>query len=104
MILIYLGIKARFSSTSVGKQINEEESNVEENEDEINKKAPKEVGNHSPCVDVGLINKFKNSKFTEYLIEVDRNKYIYSEDREERLFSFGEVMQDVKKELVYVEN
>ena len=58
------------------------------------------VGNHIACTG-GLINTTKN--FIEYLVEVDRNDYVYSEDEEERLFSFGEIMKTIKKELVYVE-
>lgn len=60
-----------------------------------------QVGNHVPYL--GLIQRFRNSTFKEYLIEIDRNDYVYSDDGEESLFSFGEIRQTVKKELVYVE-
>ena len=50
----------------------------------------------------GLIANFENSKFTEYMVEVDRNSYITNDD--ESLFSFGEIMEPIKKELIYVEN
>lgn len=87
MILIYLGIDVKFSSTNIGSQ------------------EGTEVGNHiSPIKTVkgdGIINNFKDSTFTEYLVEVDRNKYIT--DGDESLFSFGEIMQTIKKEIVYVE-
>lgn len=93
MILIYLGIDVRFSATNVGRQI------AANDEDQL--------GNHKTCISdgstKGIFNKFKNSTFTEYLVEVDRNNYITSEDKEEKLFSFGDIMQTIKKELVYVE-
>lgn len=67
---------------------------------------PNSFLNHLTCVEGGLIKYFKerNSTFTEYLVEIDRNSYIYSEDAEEKLFEFGEIMETIKKELVYVEN
>lgn len=90
MIQIYLGINVRFSSTSIGGQATDKAS---------------EVGNHISCIkDRGLIEEFEGSKFTEYLVEIDRNSYITSEDGDESLFSFGEIMQTIKKEIVYVEN
>ena len=55
----------------------------------------------------GLIAKYKNSKFTEYIKEVDPNSYITNEEDdptgEEKLFSFGEIMESVKNEIIYVE-
>ena len=62
------------------------------------------VGNHEPLKinNKGLFENFKNSTFTEYLIEIDRNEYISNED--EKLFSFGEIMLPIKNELVYIEN
>jgi len=44
---------------------------------------------------------FGNSRFTEYLIEVDRNSYVTDDD--ESLFSFGEIMEPIKREIVYVQ-
>lgn len=65
------------------------------------------VGNHKAINKVGsnsgLLNIFnEDARFTEYLIDIDRNNYITAED--EKLFSFGEIMQTIKKEIVYVEN
>ena len=39
----------------------------------------------------GLIEWAKDKTFTEYLVKVDRNSYITSEDETESLFSFGVV-------------
>ncbi len=66
-------------------------------------------GNHIPCElngrrNLGLIKWAEGKTFTEYLVKVDRNNYIYSEDGTESLFSFGEIMSAIKNELVYVEN
>ncbi len=89
MTLIYLGINVRFSSTNIGGQ---------------SENTADEVGNHISCIkNTGLIKEFQESKFTEYLVEIDRNNYITSEDGDESLFSFGEIMQTIKKEIVYVE-
>lgn len=83
------GINVRFSSTNIGSQTDDTATTV---------------GNHISCIkNTGLIGEFEGSKFTEYLIEVDRNSYITSEDGSESLFSFGEIMQTIKKEIVYVE-
>lgn len=90
MIQTFLGIDVRFSSTNIGGQATDNAS---------------QVGNHLSCIrDKGLIEEFEGSKFTEYLVEIDRNNYITSEDGDESLFSFGEIMQTIKKEIVYVEN
>ena len=86
---MFHGINVRFNSIAVGDQTPGNTSY--------------EVGNHKTCINGGLINYFDGKKFTEYLIEVDRNNYIYSEDNDEKLFSFGEIMQTIKKELIYVE-
>lgn len=51
----------------------------------------------------GLIEWAKDKTFTEYLVKVDRNSYITSEDETESLFSFGEIMQTIKREIIYVE-
>lgn len=75
-----------FSSTDIGTQTSN---------------SADQVGNHNTCVSGGLISEFEGSTFTEYLIEIDRNNYITNDD--ESLFSFGEIMQTIKKELVYVE-
>jgi len=91
LIQTYLGINVRFSSTNIGGQATNQES---------------QPGNHITCIEAGtkrgLIENFKNSRFTEYLVEVDRNSYITNED--ESLFSFGEIMEPIKKELIYIEN
>ena len=50
----------------------------------------------------GLIAKYKNSKFTEYIKEVDPNSYITNDG--EKLFSFGEVKETIKKEIIYLKN
>ncbi len=59
-------------------------------------------GNHIACPPGGLAKVFGDSKFTEYMINVDNNSYITEDD--ENLFSFGEIMEPIKKELVYVQN
>ncbi len=85
------GIDAYFSSNKVGSQA----------EDEVS-----QPGNHICCIKeppkTGLVEKFKDSTFTEYLINVDRNSYITEDD--ESLFSFGEIMEPIKRELIYIEN
>ena len=50
----------------------------------------------------GLIYEYKDSKFTEYIQEVDPNSYITNDG--EKLFSFGEVKETIKKEIIYVKN
>lgn len=81
------GINVRFSSTNVGGQATDVAS---------------QPGNHVSCINNGLIANFEGSTFTEYLIKVDRNTYITNDD--ERLFSFGEIMEPIKNELIYIEN
>lgn len=85
------GIDVRFSSTNIGGQATDNAS---------------QPGNHICCIKngarKGLIANFENSQFTEYLVKVDRNSYITNDD--ESLFSFGEIMEPIKKELIYVEN
>ena len=76
-----------FSPNSIGVQLREDDKS--------------QIGNHIPCVKDGLLNAFDGKKFTEYLIKVDRNSYITNED--ESLFSFGKIMEPIKKELVYVQ-
>ncbi len=90
MTQTYLGIQVYFNSSDIGNQGTEET-------------AP---GNHIPPKSgdkAGLINMFASSKFTEYIVEIDRNSYIESDDGEDKLFSFGEIMTPVKREIVYVE-
>ncbi len=50
----------------------------------------------------GLIRRYNNSKFTEYLIKVDPNDYVTNEG--ESLFSWGKVKETIKKEIIYVKN
>lgn len=57
---------------------------------------------HEPCVKNGIIGTYKSNKFTEYLNEIDPNTYITNEG--ESLFSFGEVKETIKKEIIYVKN
>lgn len=64
---------------------------------------PSTPGNHRACYNGGLIEWAKDKEFTEYLVKVDRNSYITSEDETESLFSFGEIMQTIKREIIYVE-
>ena len=87
LIQIFHGQTATFSLSNPG-------SNTNINSDM--------AGNHVPKV--GLIAEYKNETdtFTEYLIEVDRNSYITEDD--EKLFSFGEIMTPIKREIVYIEN
>lgn len=88
MILIYHGIQAWFSSTNPGNQESQDSSS----------------GNHKPCIADGLIKKYgAGETFTEYIIEVDRNSYIESDDGEDKLFSFGEIMTPIKREIIYIE-
>ncbi|MCI9365483.1 MAG: hypothetical protein HFJ54_02455 [Clostridia bacterium] len=94
MILIYLGINVYFSQTRVGEQGNNADND------------PDTPGNHI-ALNIngrhGLIEWAGDLRFTEYLVNVDRNNYISSEDGTEKLFSFGEIMQPIKKELIYVQ-
>ena len=48
----------------------------------------------------GIIAKYKNNTFTEYVSEYDPNEYI--ENGAESLFSWGLVKETVKKEIIYV--
>ena len=71
LTLIYHGISAIFSRTNPGIQLSK---------DDIS-----QAGNHTlnirDHIGKGLIEVYKDSKFTEYLIEVDRNEYITSDNR-----------------------
>ena len=86
------GIKVYFSEVNPGTQGggNENQSLLE---------------NHIPCVDGGLISRYKNSKFTEYLITHDTNDFI--EDDEGNKYyvdeTVGHLGEPVRKEIVYVE-
>ena len=55
-----------FSLTQPGNQIERTDSSY--------------VGNHVACVNNGLIAAFDGKNFTEYLIEIDNNNYISSDD------------------------
>ncbi len=62
-----------------------------------------------PCMNKGLLEwaKQDDKHFTEYLIKVDKNNYITNEtddpEGEDKLFSFGEIMESIKNEIIYVE-
>lgn len=66
------GINAYFSIRSPGQQ-----GKKDENE------------NHIPCLGTGngIINKYKNSRFIEYLVTVDTNNYITDEEDGDRLYA-----------------
>lgn len=91
MIPTYLGIDVYFSQTSIGSQSSKVPND------------PSTPGNHRACLSGGLIEWAKDKEFTEYLVKVDRNSYVTSEDETESLFSFGEIMQTIKREIIYVE-
>ena len=88
-MLTFLGIDVRFSDGEEGEQLNEDDE--------------AQVGNHLSCVPGGFLEYFKNKKFTEYLFEIDKNEYKYSDDKQEKVFSFGQEWDAKKRELVYVE-
>ena len=58
--------------------------------------------NHIPYLVNGesLIDHYKDCTFTEYIHEVDPNSYITNDG--EKLFSFGEVKETIKREIIYV--
>lgn len=43
--------------------------------------------NHIPCIDGGIINKYKNRKFTEYLVLHDTNNYIEDTEDGDKLYA-----------------
>lgn len=58
-----------------------------------------------PCLGIGngIINTYKNKKFTEYVIIHDMNNYITS-DEGDKLIEGGQLEETTKKEIVYVVN
>ena len=60
--------------------------------------------NHVPCLGDGrgIIEQYKNSRFTEYLILYDTNNYIVDEQDGDKLYATGELMNPIKREVVYV--
>lgn len=59
--------------------------------------------NHVPCLGEGnsIIDKYKNSRFTEYLILYDTNDYLVDEEDGDRLHAGG-IMNPIKREVIYV--
>ncbi len=73
------GIPAYFSIRQPGRQTNLVNENV------------KELANHVPChkkggTSKGIINEYKNARFTEYLILHDTNNYITDDEEGDRLY------------------
>lgn len=62
------------------------------------------VGRHKAvCDGNGLLQKYKNSNFTEYIVQIDRNHYISTESGESSgLLVFGEMRFTKKREIIYV--
>lgn len=60
--------------------------------------------NHVPALGEGkgIIEKYKNSRFTEYLILYDTNNYMVDEEEGDKLYSAGELLDPIKREVVYV--
>ena len=69
-----------------------------------NQESLKNSENHVPCLgeNKGIIDKYKNSRFVEYLILYDTNNYIVDEEDGDKLYSAGELLDPVKREVVYV--
>lgn len=61
------------------------------------------LANHVPCVKDGIIKKYKDRNFTEYVIIHDMNKYMTS-DEGDKLIEGGQLEETTKKEIVYVVN
>ena len=59
--------------------------------------------NHVPCLgeETGIIDKYKNSRFTEYLILYDTNEYLEAEEEGDKLYAGG-LMDPIKREVLYV--
>ena len=61
--------------------------------------------NHVPCVDGGILAKYKDSRFKEYIITHDKNNPVIGEDGDS--FYVGEnsgtLADTVKREIIYVE-
>lgn len=89
MIQIYHGIPVAFSQNAPGTQ---GDTNTE--------------ANHIPKYSEGLIGKYKNNTFTEYVITYDPNLYVESEEGDKLLANegAGQLRQPIKKELIYVKN
>jgi len=62
--------------------------------------------NHIPYYSQGLIGKYKDDTFTEYVITRDPNLYVESEDGDKILANegAGQLRSPIKKEIIYVKN
>lgn len=64
------------------------------------------LSNHIPKCGEGLIGRYKNDTFTEYIITIDPNNYVISDDGDKILANegAGQLRGQVKKEIIYVKN
>ncbi len=92
---MFHGIQAYFSNENPGKQAEGTEKDI--------------CHNHVPCVEGGLIGKYGDAEFKEYVITHDANNPIYGEDggsyyRPGQLGDEGnvDVLKTVKREIIYV--
>ena len=72
----------------------------------VNNSALKQLGQHKAYYSNGLLDKYKNSQFIEYITEVDnQNAYIIDEDGNlTDLLQFGTVRYAKQREIIYVYN
>ncbi len=83
---MYHGITAYFSIANPGSQAG---ANSE---------------NHVACLGEGngIVNKYRNARFTEHLILYDTNSYWTDDEGGDRLYAPNELRDPVKREIVYV--
>ncbi len=58
--------------------------------------------NHRPCINEGIIAKYRNDTFTEYVMTRDTNEYVTTDEGDKLLNSVGELVAPTKLEIVYV--
>ena len=75
---------------------------INENDSEIAYIAGK---HRAVCNGKGLLEQYKDSKFTEYIVQIDRNEYIEDENGENTgLLLYGTIRYTKKREIIYVKN
>lgn len=79
--------------------INEDPSNPSTNKANI-------AGSHKAvCNGVGLLDRYKDRTFTEYIVQLDRNEYTKDENGNETdLLLYGTIRYTKKREIIYVKD
>lgn len=63
------------------------------------------AGKHKSLYNNGLLGKYKDSTFTEYIVQIDRNEYIEDENGANTgLLLYGTIRYTKKREIIYVKN